>query len=379
MAIKKEKSFLLKDFLFNEEKVRFLAASFKKVYPEFSEKTFVTECVSSFPSLELKERMYHIRDVLQRHLPQDYKKAVAIICAALPEELSLEKSDDDFGDFIYAPLGEYIARYGKEKEFYDTSLEALYHITKRFSVEFPMRHFLGAYPEKTVKILTKWSRDKNYHIRRLASEALRPRLPWGIKIPLPYDVGLPVLHTLYTDKTRYVTRSVANHLHDISKENLPLVLETLSSWKKEGKQSEKELDFIIKHALRTALKQGNKEALQLLGLADSPQGTLTSFSCSPHKISLGERLIFSCEYVSTAQTVQKISITYVLFYKNKKGYSEKVFSLFEGSVNPGEKKTFSKQHLFREMTTRTLYPGTHHIEIRAGGDVLCRESFELII
>lgn len=68
--------------------------------------------------------------------------------------------------------------------------------------------------------LLKWSEHENEHVRRLASEGSRPRLPWGKSIPaLKLDPSpvLPILEKLMQDESLYVRKSVANNLNDISK------------------------------------------------------------------------------------------------------------------------------------------------------------------
>jgi len=103
-------------------------------------------------------------------------------------------------------------------------------MTKRFSVEFSIRDFINAYPTKTLAMLEKCALSDNYHERRLASEGLRPKLPWAKKLTLDYKKPIAHLDRLFYDSTRYVTRSVANHLNDISKIDAPLVIVTLKRW-----------------------------------------------------------------------------------------------------------------------------------------------------
>ncbi|MDQ7042463.1 MAG: hypothetical protein Q9M34_02925, partial [Sulfurimonas sp.] len=95
-----EKKFSLKDELFNSKKVQMIAKEIKEVHSAFESLSFSREVIDKFPELELKERIYHIRDMLKKYLVDDYKKSVRILLDALPDELDSSKSDDDFGDFI---------------------------------------------------------------------------------------------------------------------------------------------------------------------------------------------------------------------------------------------------------------------------------------
>ncbi len=103
---------LLKDQLFNLEKITKLANEIKIVYPKFKKDKFISEAITKFPELELKQRIYHIKDLLNKFLPFSYKDALAIILKALPKELNLNKTDNDFGDFIYAPYSEFVTSFG---------------------------------------------------------------------------------------------------------------------------------------------------------------------------------------------------------------------------------------------------------------------------
>ena len=177
-----KKKFSLKDELFNTIKIDKISLEIQEVYADFEQEAFKAETLSLFPKLELKERIYHIRDMLAKYLPQDYKKATTILLNALPVKLDESKKDDDFGDFIYAPYSAFIAAYGCKREYLHFSLKALREITKRFSVEFDIRDFINAFPKETLAMLKVCSVSKNYHERRLASEGLRPKLPWAKKL-----------------------------------------------------------------------------------------------------------------------------------------------------------------------------------------------------
>jgi hypothetical protein len=104
--------FSLKDHLFNLPKVQMLADQVSQIFPDFESESFVQIVVSQFPRLELKERIHHITQCLHRFLPENYLEALQIIVDALPPILNPDREDDDFGDFIYSPYGEFVARYG---------------------------------------------------------------------------------------------------------------------------------------------------------------------------------------------------------------------------------------------------------------------------
>ncbi|MEY8839420.1 hypothetical protein AB9K41_10370, partial [Cribrihabitans sp. XS_ASV171] len=105
----------------------------------------------------------------------------------------------------------------------------------------------------------------HYHVRRLVSEGTRPRLPWGQGVSLAITDPLPLLDRLHADPTRYVTRSVANHLNDIARTDPHTVLDRLARWREEGRQRPEERDWIERHALRGLVKAGHEGALAHLG------------------------------------------------------------------------------------------------------------------
>jgi 3-methyladenine DNA glycosylase AlkC len=256
--MEKEK-FSLKDHLFNREKVEKIASEIESVHPEFRKAEFVDAVLIEFPNLELKERIHHTSDCLRSFLPDSYMLTVDILLQSLPEPCSPELSDDDFGDFIYATYSHFVAKYGCTQEHLSYSLNALEEMTTRFSAEYSIRFFINAFPDETYLKLLEWTHQKHYHVRRLSSEGSRPKLTWSQKIDLPAEKTISILDQLFTDDTRFVTRSVANHLNDISKSNPDLVVSTLRKWKKTGRQYPDEMNFIIRHALRNLIKNGHAE------------------------------------------------------------------------------------------------------------------------
>lgn len=358
---------LLKDTLFSASKVRKIACEIQAVYEDFEGEAFVEMVLLRFGELELKERIYHIRDMLTAYLPKDFEHATKILLASLPHELDRTKTDDDFGDFIYAPYGEFVALHGCRVEHVHFSLDALRQITKRFSAEYAIRDFINAFPDETLKMLEECAFSSHYHERRLASEGLRPKLPWGKKIRLDYKKPLLFLEYLYADKTRFVTRSVANHLNDLSKIDPALVCQTLERWKVSGNQNPKEMDYILRHALRTLVKKGDKEALALLGYKSQASFEVTDFGLHEDKVSVGESLGLSvCIHAKEALALM---VDYIVYYQTKSGtLSPKVHKLKKVTLKKDEVLTLHKKHLFKaNMTTRTLYNGQHKVELQING------------
>lgn len=370
--------FLLKDLLFNKTKVEQVAGEIHRTYPSFQKKKFVQDVVAKFPELELKARIVWITECLKRYLPAGYREAVAVILKALPSPNNPELSDNDFGDFIYAPYAEYVARYGCTKKDLAFSLDALYELTMRFSAEDAIRYFINAFPNETLKQLLTWSKDKHYHVRRLCSEGTRPKLPWSQKINIPVTSPIPILDNLFSDPTRFVVRSVANHINDISKTDADLAIETLLRWKQSGKQTPAEMDYLTRHALRTLIKNGNQKALNLLGVSHTADVRIFNFKL-PAKVKMNSALEFS--FTIQAKEDAHIIADYILFFQTKSGKpnSQKVFKLKKLSLAKGESVVLTKRHPFREhMTTRKLFRGKHEIVIQVNGKSLGKKPFWIV-
>jgi len=372
-----EQKFSLKDQLFNPVKVAFLAASIKKTYNNFDKSAFENEINAQLPNLELKARMHAISAALKNYLPPDFREATAILLLSLPVPLDESKSDNDFGDFIYAPYAAFVASNGCNANDLIFSLEALKEITKRFSAEFAIRSFLNHFPVETLSVIEIWAKDSNYHVRRLCTEGTRPKLPWAEKINIEPEKALPILDLLISDKTRYVTRSVANHLNDISKIKPELVLSLLQQWQAAAVQQANEMDYIKTHALRSLVKSGHNKALAFLGYNSTNNVLLENLQFNS-SFKIGENLEFS--FTLLADEDFDLLIDYILYFRNKNGIagSKKVFKLKKISVKSGILHVVSKKHPFKaDMSTRKLYPGLHKFSIQINGKVLSGGEFLL--
>ena len=374
--MKAETSFSLKDMMFNPQKVDYLADLFVEAWPAFPKEQFVELVVPAFPNLELKQRIDHIAVSLHAVLPPDYPAALDIVVRALPPKLDPSKTDDDFGDFILGPLSHFVALYGCSEAHLERSLAALREITMRFTAEDAIRFFINAFPERTMAFLQACATADNYHVRRLASEGTRPKLPWAQKLTIAHRLPIPILDALYADPTRYVTRSVANHLNDIAKIEPELVIELLARWQADGKQEAKEMAWMTRHSLRTLVKKGHMGALDLLGFGAEPQVNIVDFVTSTPVVPLGTAFEFSLNIESLA--AQNLMVDYVMqFAGDGKPGGRKVFKLKQLELAEGQVVSIKKKHMMKLMTTRRLYAGIHTITLQLNGKPFGELSFEL--
>ena len=367
--------FSLKDQLFNAEKLAYLAGLFAVADAKFDAPGFQSRTMSRLLTLELKQRISWIAACLGHALPGPLPGIAPVLLAALPPPLDPARNDDDFGDFIFAPLGELVVQKGLE-DHRDLSLDLLGEITQRFSMEWAIRPFLNRWPDQTLARLRNWTTHHSTHVRRLVSEGTRPRLPWGQGVTLPLTAGLEFLDVLQGDATRYVTRSVANHLNDITKKDPDLAMDHLESWATAAQQQRGELDWMTRHALRGLVKAGNARALKMLGY-DPDVAVQVQLSLAPGPVRIGDFLAFDCILLAPVKTPALVD--YVVFFHRPGGkVSRKVFKLKQLVAPADQPVTLTKRHRMKgDATTFKLVPGPHRLDIQVNGVVRASGGFDL--
>ena len=364
----------LKHF-FNERLVRSIARELRRAHPPFREQTFVAACARGLDGLELTARAWHIAEAMREHLPARFADSADILVASLGPELTRA---DEFGlaPFRYLPHVFFVQKYGLDD--FESAMRAQYELTKRFSAESSIRAFLVKYPDATYARLLEWTRDKNVHVRRLASEGTRPRLPWAPRLHSFQEDPRPVialLDRLKDDPERYVQRSVANNLNDIGKDHPDLAVETCVRWLIDGSPGCK---WIVRHALRSLVKKGHRGALATLGVGGRPRVSVTGIHLAPNTVRLGGTLRFSFEIESTGKNVQELLIDYVVHFVKATGATRpKVFKLKKIALLPSDRVRVGSTISFRDLTTRRHYPGRHWIDAMINGFVHPLGEFEV--
>ncbi|WP_413221404.1 hypothetical protein [Tritonibacter mobilis] len=368
-------AFSLKDQLFNIEKTRYLAGLFAAASASFDANAFEADVMARLLDLELKERINWIAEQLSLHMPGPLENVAPVIIAALPPPLDPCLRDDDFGDFIFAPLGEWVTALTQDDTDLPLALDVLEVLTQRFSMEFAIRPLLKRWPDQVLARMADWAAHGHYHVRRLASEGTRPRLPWGLAVNLPLTAPLPILDRLHGDPTRFVTRSVANHLNDIAKKDPQIVIDRLTDWQGQGKQAPKELDWITSHALRGLVKAGDPRALRLLGY--DPDLELTAQLDLPARVRIGEKLMLGCTLKGANGA--RVLVDYALTFQRAGGKtSTKVFKWKTGALG-GDGLALQKSHpLKAQASTFTLMPGAHRVTLMVNGQPRARGEVEFL-
>ena len=367
--------FSLADQLFNEESLGDLAAEYAAGVAGFDGARFLAEALGGMAGRGLLERLEWIADCIEAQLSPDFAVMAGQIEDAMPPMLDDGREDDDFGRFIHAVPGILAVRHGLE-DHRERALDLIYVATKRFSMEYYIRPFLNRWPDQTLARLEIWVRDENYHVRRLVSEGTRPRLPWAKNIEIDPLEPLRFLDVLHADGTRYVTRSVANHLNDIAKIAPDEVLGRLRHWRDEGRQTEAEMAWMTRHALRTLVKQGHVGALALLGYRADV--AVEAEVRVPERVAIGDVLEIAVRL--SAKVDLPVLVDYVIWFRCANGREgRKVFKLKQGVVRGGKPLELKKNHrLMGNATTYRLVPGVHRVEVQVNGRILAQATFDLV-
>lgn len=349
----------------------------------FDAEAFTAAALDGLEDRELMARAGLITEALEAHLPQDFPRAAALLRAALhpgpvaddwqagPEEA------EGIRGWAIVPMGTYVARRGLDH--IDLSLDLLRDFTSRLTSEFAVRPFYLADPETTLAHARRWVSDPDPHVRRLASEGLRPRLPWGIRLkPLVEDPGpiLPNLTALRDDPSDYVRRSVANALNDISKDHPDLVAGLVADWLT-GAPAERAA--LLRHAARGVVKAGHPGALAAFGYGAAELSD-TLFTLSPRVARMGEALELTLTLTAAGKAAQPVLIDYVMHFQRADGsLGPKVFKWTTATLAPGVATVFSKRHALRSVTTRRHYPGAHRVSVQVNGARVAEADFELLV
>lgn len=351
---------------FNQELVDQLGYALREIHTPFDVSGFRSAVFDdSWAERELKDRMRHISTALGTHLPKDFDTAVSL----------LEKVADRFSGFTAMLFPDFVEVYGLDH--YDRSIEALHYLTRFSSSEFAIRPFILKDPGRTLNIMLDWTRDDNHHVRRLASEGSRPRLPWAQALPeLKKDPApnLPILEALKNDESEYVRRSVANHLNDISKDHPDLTYSITKTWLGQSEETDK----LIKHALRTLLKKGDPGALELFGFNDSRHLHTHALISDKDSLSIGGTMEIRFELENASDDERKVRIEYGIDFQKPSGQtSRKIFQWSERTVKPRARLSFKRKLSFKDLSTRKHYPGPHRLQMVINGTPMAALDFDL--
>jgi 3-methyladenine DNA glycosylase AlkC len=321
----------------------------------------------------LRERSDLLRDALLADRPGGYPELAATVRAAAAGPLPFD------GWLIWPVTGAVAARAVADggRAAFDDAMALLAALTGRLTSEFSLRVLLDHDPDRALDIVAGWTSSPDEHVRRLASEGTRPFLPWARRVPALLtrpERTLAIITALHRDESDYVRRSVATHLNDLSRGHADLVVETAAGWLG---QAGEHTPRLVRHGLRTLIKQGHPGALALLGFAPASvavTGPVTSHDLIPY----GGELTFSATVVNTGAAPATLAIDYVVHHRKANGtQTGKTFKLTTATLGPGERLELERRHSFRPITTRRYHPGAHAVELQVNGVRSERADFTL--
>ncbi|OWA37066.1 hypothetical protein B9G55_03045 [Saccharibacillus sp. O16] len=349
--------------MYTEDFIVQFARKVRSAYPAFDEPRFIhTVLGNGWEVLELKARMRRISETLGLTLPQSFTEALQV----------LVQIDETCVGFPYLFFPDFVERYGQQEEHFEQSLDALERFTSKSSSEFAIRRFLIRHPERTMERMRLWATSDDEHVRRLASEGCRPRLPWGQALPMFKQEPSPVLNLLEmlkADPSLYVRKSVANNLNDIAKDHPHRVRETARRWY----GSDPLTDWIVRRGCRGLLRKADPEILDLFGYASPQEGEKAlieqaSFKVSPNDIAIGESAELNYDLHIRMGEPLRIRLEYAIdFVKASGRTSRKLFLLTDRTFDGGERVSGVRRHRFADLTTRKHHTGLHRIFLLVNG------------
>ncbi len=351
-----------------------LARLLHSVYPDFDKPGFIKQANEGLEALELKDRVRHLIAVLAAHLPAGFCETARIL-EQLAESWPVQPQGQ-WNSFTAWPLIDYVSVYGLN--YPQRAFAVLEKLTPLFTAEFAIRPFLQQHFELTHQQMLRWTRHDNEHVRRLASEGIRPRLPWAQQLPdLRRDPApiWPILEALKTDPGLYVRRSVANNLNDISKDHPEAVMTRCREWQQ---LQNKHTDWLINHGLRTLVKSGRAEVYPLLGFSEKPLIKAVELQLSETQIKLGDSL--QLKLTLTTRRAERLVVDYRIGFRRADGkLSWKVFKWKNIKTQANVPLIFTKNQLFKSLATRRYYAGEHLVECLINGQVTARAEFNLSV
>ena len=154
-----------------------------------------------------------------------------------------------------------------------------------------------------------------------------------------------------------------------------MVIETAKRWMKGATAGRR---GIIRHALRTLVKQGNPEALKLLGFGDSSGLVVSKLRLKRSTIRIGQSLDFSFTLTSKRRRAVQVCIDYRIHHLRANGkLSPKTFKLAKRVLGAGESIRMTKVHPIVRITTRRYYGGEQRVEVVVNGSSRGSAAFTL--
>lgn len=348
--------------IYNETFLVEFGKQIQSAYSSFDADSFVSNVLDDqWQEHALKARMRKITLSLGRFLPGAYQEAIHILLTV----------NESCVGFPYLILPDFVEVYGRNKEHWELSMKAIERFTAHSSAEFAVRPFIIEHPERMMKQMLDWAENPNEHVRRLASEGCRPRLPWGQALVLFKKDPAPImeiLELLKADPSLYVRKSVANNLNDIAKDHPELVIAIATRWLGKDPLT----DWIVRHGCRTLIRKAVPEILSLFGYAENTDRSVlieeAQLTVEPSTVFIGGECQIKYKLHIKQGDPVRVRIEYGIdFVKSSGKVSRKKFLLSDKTVAGGSLLEGVRIHRWADLTTRRHYPGIHRILLFVNG------------
>jgi 3-methyladenine DNA glycosylase AlkC len=232
--------------------------------------------------------------------------------------------------------------------------------------------------EIILPLVHEWIKDENPAVRRLVTEAFRPR---GVMLAHIDDLKedpsplKKILEPLLDDPSDYVQKSVANNLNDISKDNPEIVLAWTKEWN--TPDATKQRHWILARALRTLIDEGHPAALKLLGYGTNPNLKVTWQDNTPRQIKINQFLPCDVEIVNLNKG-EAGAVALLLMDEPGKGAARRrsTYQIWKGKIKAGETKSIIKRIHFVDKNSQPRVEGLYRLSVTINGKKL--EEREMI-
>ncbi|QYR21326.1 DNA alkylation repair protein [Paenibacillus sp. sptzw28] len=356
--------------MYDEPFLRQFGALVRSEWASFDDERFVQLVVGDgWDRLELKGRIRRVTEALGSTLPPGYAEALDVLfaiderCVGFP--------------FIFFPDFVEVNGLGDWKR----SMEALERFTARSTSEFAIRPFLVAETERTMARMREWAEHENEHVRRLASEGCRPRLPWASALTMfkrdPRPI-MPILEQLKCDSSLYVRKSVANNINDIAKDHPDIVRDVAARWSGEHPLT----DWIVRRGCRTLIRQADPVTMALFGYSGASAADAVGearIDAQQKSAFIGGSTELRYRLVFCDTEPQRLRIELGVDYVKASGrVSQKRFLLTDRTVAAGSQLEGSKRLDWTDLSTRKHYPGLHRLHLTVNGDPVAETEVMLL-
>ncbi len=170
---------------------------------------------------------------------------------------------------------------------------------------------------------------------------------------------------------------MANNLNDLGKVHPELLTRTCCGWL-EGATTERRA--LIEHALRSAVKRGEPNALRLLGYGVKARVAVENVRFAPRRVSIGKRVSLRFTLRSTARVSQELLVDVAVHFVKANGRAApKVFKLKRMALPARGRVELGTTISLAVHTTRQPRPGAHAVDVVINGRVIPAGSFDVTV